>query len=265
MKKAILFAAHGSNNRAASSALGNILKMAQQKYPDLIIQSAFTSTHVLKKMKELGQKLPTVKQNLEQLAEKGVTHVVVQSLHVIPGSEFNNIKRLIGRVERGDIPLEKAVVGNPLLSGDREIDEVSDIILNLIEERDPENEALILVAHGSKYSDSGNALYDKFKQVLEAKDKSAYLGKLNAEDGIVTIAEKIRESGIKKAYMLPLLFGAGNHVKKDMAGEDNESWKNIVASRGIEVETIPQGIGEFDVFAERWMDNLAKAIKELEN
>ncbi len=265
MKKAILFAAHGSKNRAARSALGNILKMAKERYPDLIIQSAFTSTHVLKKMKEQGQKLPTVKQNLEQLAQEGVTHVVVQSLHVIPGSEFNNISRLISRVERGEIPLEKAVLGSPLLSGEKEIDEVSDMILNLIEKRDPEKEALILVAHGSKYSDSGNALYDKFKQILEAKDKNAYLGKLNAEEGIVEIGDRIKESGIKKAYMLPLLFGAGNHVKKDMAGENKDSWKNIVASRGIEVETVPQGIGEFDVFAERWMDNLAKAIKELED
>ncbi len=48
---------------------------------------------------------------------------------------------------------------------------ISDIILDLLEERNPQKEALILVAHGSKYSDSGNSLYDKFKEVLEAKDK----------------------------------------------------------------------------------------------
>lgn len=265
MKKAILFAAHGSKNRAASSALGNILKMAKERYPDILIQSAFTSGHILKKLNEQGQSLPTVKQNLEKLAESGITHVVVQSLHVIPGTEFNNISRLMDRVERGEIPLQKMVLGNPLLTGEREIDEVSDMILNMIEERNPEKEALILVAHGSKYSDSGNALYDRFKQALESKDKNAYLGKLNSKEEIVSISEKIKESGIKKAYMLPLLFGAGNHVKKDMAGDHDGAWKNIVASKGIKVITIPKGIGEFDIFAARWMDNLAKAIRELED
>ncbi|GEM_PF-5420846 len=66
MKKAILFAAHGSKNRAASSALGNILKMAKEQYPDVLIQSAFTSGHVLKKLKEQGQALPSLKQTLEK-------------------------------------------------------------------------------------------------------------------------------------------------------------------------------------------------------
>lgn len=265
MKKAILFAAHGSKNRAARSALGNILKMAKAQYPDILIQSAFTSGHVLKKLKEEGQKLPSIKQTLENFSKDGITHVVVQSLHVIPGTEFTNISRLIKRVEKGEIKLEKAVLGNPLLTNEQEIDEISDMILGLLEERNPDKEALILVAHGSKYSESGNSLYDKFKQTLESKDPNAYLGKLNSEDGIAKISEKIKNSGIKKAFLLPLLFGAGNHVNKDMAGDHEGSWKNIVAERGIEVIPVAKGIGEFDVFAKRWMDNLQKAIKELEN
>ncbi|CCO23917.1 sirohydrochlorin cobaltochelatase [Maridesulfovibrio hydrothermalis] len=265
MRKAILFAAHGSKNTAANSALGNILKMAEERHPDLLIKSAFTSRHVLKRLKEQGQDLLSIKQTLENFSKDGITHVVVQSLHVIPGTEFANISKLVSQVDDGKIKLEKAVLGNPLLTGEQEIDEISDMILSLLEERDPENEALVLVAHGSKHSDSGNSLYDKFKEVLERKDKNAYLGKLNVEEGIVEISEKIKKSGVKKAYLLPLLFGAGNHVIKDMAGNHDASWKNIVASRGIKVVTITKGIGEFDVFANRWMDNLQKAIKELEN
>lgn len=264
MKKAILFAAHGSKNRAASSAMGNILKMAKEAHPDIPVYSAFTSGHVLKKLREQGQKLPTVKQMLEKLSEEGFTHVVVQSLHVIPGTEFTNISRLLDRVAKGEIKFEKAVLGEPLLTNDQEIDEISDIILNLLEERDPQNEALILVAHGSKYSDSGNSLYDKFKEVLEKKDRNAYLGKLNSENGIEKISDRIKESGIEKAYLLPLLFGAGNHVKEDMAGERKESWKNVVASRGIDPIPVVQGVGEFDIFAQRWMDKLEKAISELD-
>ncbi|TIH15574.1 cobalt chelatase [Marinifilum sp. JC120] len=264
MKKAILFAAHGSKNRAASSALGNILKMAKEAHPDIPVYSAFTSGHVLKKLREQGQNMPTVKQNLENLAEEGVTHVVVQSLHVIPGTEFNNISRLLDRVDKGEIKFEKAVLGEPLLTNEQEIDEISDIILNLLEERDSQNEALILVAHGSKFSESGNSLYDKFKEVLEAKDKNAYLGKLNSEGGIEKISDCIKGSGVKRAYLLPLLFGAGNHVKKDMAGEHDGSWKNVVASRGIEPIPVVQGVGEFDIFAQRWMDKLEKAISQLD-
>ncbi|WP_319764925.1 sirohydrochlorin cobaltochelatase [Maridesulfovibrio sp.] len=264
MKKAILFAAHGSNNRASGSAIGNMLKMTKKAYPEIPVFSAFTSGHVLKKLREQGQELPSVKQNLENLSEKGFTHVVVQSLHVIPGTEFTNISRLLSRVEKGEIKFEKAVVGEPLLTNDQEIDEISDIILNLLEERVAQNEALILVAHGSKYSDSGNSLYDKFKEVLESKDKNAYLGKLNSDESIIKISDKIVESGIKKAYLMPLLFGAGNHVKKDMAGDHEGSWKNIVASRGIEAIPVAHGIGEFDTLARRWMAKLEKAMNELD-
>ncbi|SDL34860.1 sirohydrochlorin cobaltochelatase [Maridesulfovibrio ferrireducens] len=263
MKKAILLAAHGSNNRAANSALNNILKLAKAEYPDIPIKSAFTSYHVRKIMREQGQPIPSVEEILKSMHDDGITHVVIQSLHVIPGIEFHHITRILNKIAKGEIHFEKAVFGQPLLSDDQAVDEVSDLILSLLPDRDPEKDALILVAHGSRHS--GNIFYHKFKLVLEDKDKHSFLGAVSSPNDIVEITEKIKKAGLKRAFLLPLLFGAGNHVQKDMAGEDENSWKNIVAAGGIEPIPAIKGIGEFGIFADRWMDNLRDAIKKLDN
>ena len=263
MKKAILLAAHGSNNRAANTALGNILRLTQAEYPDLLIRTAFTSNHIRKMMTKQGQYLPSVGETLKSMHEEGITHVVIQSLHVIPGIEFHHITRILNKVEKGETPFKKAVFGQPLLSDNKDVDEVSDLILSLLQDRDPEKDALILVAHGSKHS--GNIFYHKFKLVLEGKDKHAFLGAVSSPTDIVEISEKIKKAGLKRAFLLPLLFGAGNHVQKDMAGEADDSWKNIVSASGIEPVPEIKGIGEFGIFADRWMENLRVAIKELDD
>ncbi len=262
MKKGILLAAHGSKNRAANSSLSNILKLTKAEYPDIPIKSAFTSYHVRQIMKKKGQPLPSVEEVLTSMHEDGITHVVIQSLHVIPGIEFHHITRILNKIEKGEINFEKAIFGQPLLSDEQAVDEVSDIILSLLPERDPQNDALILVAHGSRHS--GNIFYHKFKLALEEKDKNAFLGAVSSPTDIYEISDKIEKSGIKRAFLIPLLFGAGNHVQMDMAGDHDESWKNIVSAKGVEPIPIVRGIGEFDIFAKRWMDNLRNAIKELD-
>ena len=264
MKKAILLAAHGSKNCSSNSALGNILKMAKAEYPDVPVERAFTSGHVLKKLREQGLMLPTIKETLESMYKNGITHVVIQSLHVIPGTEFMSILRTIKKIEHTDINFTRAILGHPLLNNEQEVDEVSDMILSFIPERDPRKDGLILAAHGSRYSENGTTLYNKLKSTLKMKDANAYLCKLNLQDDIVNIGREIKKSGIERTFMVPLLFGAGNHVQRDMAGEHKHSWKNIVSACGTEVIPIVKGIGELDIFAARWMDNLRRAMIELE-
>ncbi|OEU71481.1 MAG: cobalt chelatase [Desulfovibrio sp. S3730MH75] len=264
MKKGILLAAHGSSNSAANSALDYLLNKVAAEYPNIPIQKAYTSNHILKALSKQGKHSPSIKGTLKEMNDEGITHIVIQSLHVIPGSEFENITLIISDIDCEDYTFKKAITGQPLLTNIQEIDEVSDIILTALPERDPENDALILVAHGSRHSENGSNIYKNFKYALEAKDKNAYMGRLNSQDDIVKIAAKIEASGQKKAFLLPLLFGAGNHVQKDMAGDHEESWKNIVSSKGIEAIPVIRGIGEFDIFANRWMDNLRNAIKKLD-
>jgi sirohydrochlorin cobaltochelatase len=37
---------------------------------------------------------------------------------------------------------------------------------------------------------------------------------------------------------------AGDHARNDMAGDEEDSWKNVIKSKGIQVITDLHGIGE---------------------
>lgn len=263
MKKAILFAAHGSRRSASKNAIENILKKARREFPDVIIETAYTSHYVRKKLCEVdGDCDLSIQQKLDMFKEQGVTHVVIQSLHVIPGAEFKTITRLLDKMtESGDSSL-KAVYGKPLLYSEQDMREVSDMIVGMPPERDDTTEALILVAHGSKHS---GEVYQDFQKILESRGHNAYMGKINTPQDIHDICKKIKQSGLEKAFLLPFLFGAGNHVQTDMAGNDEESWKSIVNSYGICAKPVVKGIGEFNIFADRWMNNLRRAFIEIEN
>jgi sirohydrochlorin cobaltochelatase len=262
MKKAILFAAHGSRRSASKNAIDNILKKAEREFPDVIIDTAYTSHYVRKKLCEIdGDCDLSIQQKLDAFMEQGVTHVVIQSLHVIPGVEFNTITRMLKKMEKDQNSPIKAVYGKPLLYDEQAMREVADMITGMPPERDERKEALILVAHGSKHS---GEIYGQFQEILESRGHNTYMGKINTPQDIHDICLKIQNSGVKEAFLLPFLFGAGNHVQSDMAGENEESWKNIVSSYGIKVMPVVKGIGEFNIFADRWMSNLRRAFKELE-
>lgn len=262
MKKAILFAAHGSRRSASRNAIDNILEKAHREFPEVIIETAYTSHYVRKKLCEMdGDCDLSIQQKLDLFREQGVTHAVIQSLHVIPGLEFKTITRMLDKMaEKKDSSL-RAIYGKPLLHNEQAMREVADMIVAMPPEREDKTEALILVAHGSKHS---GEVYHQFQQILEGRGRNAYMGKINTPQDIHDICDKIKKSGIEKAYLLPFLFGAGNHVQSDMAGDEEESWKSVVNSYDIQPIPVVKGIGEFDIFAERWMENLRRAFRELE-
>ena len=54
---------------------------------------------------------------------------------------------------------------------------------------------------------------------------------------------------LKKACLMPMLIVAGNHVREDLAGDQENSWKSRFKARGIQTEIILKGLGELDDIA----------------
>ena len=60
------------------------------------------------------------------------------------------------------------------------------------------------------------------------------------------VLSRIRERGFRKVILAPFMIVAGDHARNDLAGEDENSWKNIFARSGFRVETVLRGIGEWE-------------------
>ncbi len=68
------------------------------------------------------------------------------------------------------------------------------------------------------------------------------------------------EKKIKKAYLMPLMSVAGDHARKDMAGDGEESWVSILTKIGIECIPILKGTAEYDNVVEIWVDHLRTVL-----
>jgi sirohydrochlorin cobaltochelatase len=111
-KPAIVLAAFGTTTEAFQT-YNHFEKKVKERFPDYEIRWAFTSHKVRHKVaKEKGQKLNDLGTTLRELKAGGYSRVVIQSLHIVPGEEWD--KKVV-QVSR-DIPGLKVALGKPLLS-----------------------------------------------------------------------------------------------------------------------------------------------------
>ena len=93
----------------------------------------------------------------------------------------------------------------------------------------------------------------------------ASYGSLNYQvPEIDAIEEMLKENKIRKAYLMPFMSVAGDHVINDLAGNEEDSWKSVLTGAGIECIPVLKGMAEYDVFAKLWVDHLKTVMSHIE-
>ncbi|MBF0530988.1 MAG: sirohydrochlorin cobaltochelatase, partial [Deltaproteobacteria bacterium] len=189
------------------------------------------------------------------------THVVVQSLHTIPGEEYHNLMesaRSFSGLPKG---MKQVVIGDPLMSTTRDVERVADALLNSVPKSRTKNDAVIFLGHGTPHP--ANIYYPGLQFYLWKKDKNVFVG--TVEEGLSSeyVVSELKERNIKKAYLMPLLSVAGDHAQNDMAGNEPDSWKSILTKAGITCEPVLKGTGESDEIADIWIDHLKNALSRI--
>ena len=256
---AVLLAAYGSRAAGPKAALDAVADRVRAEWPDAPCTLCYTSPVMRDHMRRAGQKAPSPEEALDALRRAGVRRVAIQSLHIIPGSEFHDLLMLANARMQEDA-FERIEVGFPLLGGEAEIDRVAEALLELIPERNG-NEAVLLMGHGTLHP--GHAYYEALSGRLQRLDDTVFLGAMDADPGIADIRNQLLRRGIRKVYLLPFLFGAGGHAKRDMAGDGPASWKSILGAAGLEIEPILKGAGDYESLVTIWLDHLGDAMRRL--
>lgn len=60
------------------------------------------------------------------------------------------------------------------------------------------------------------------------------------------VLERVRAGNYRRVLLRPLMIVAGDHANHDMAGEEENSWKQIFTQAGYEVQCRLQGLGELE-------------------
>ncbi|MDR2301654.1 MAG: sirohydrochlorin cobaltochelatase [Deltaproteobacteria bacterium] len=282
-KPAIVLAAFGTTEVSAVNSILNIRDKVKAAFPDYDVHLAFTSNIIReiwhkrandaafkKENPNVPAELYVVKNALSVLAdiqENGARLVLVQSLHVTDGEEYQDLANLVTALSKYETlkpvlkPFPWIGVGEPALGlkdgQPKYLDRAVTALAPLAEKAKASNSALVLMGHGNEHLTQ--KVFDKLQTALrKAYGPQVYVGTVEAapqaEDIIAAI--KATKDAPTKALLAPMMIVAGDHALNDMAGAEEDSWGSLFKAAGFETEYFLTGLGSNDSWANIYVEHL---------
>lgn len=240
--KAILVISFGTTfSETREKTIEAIENDLAKAFPDRRLYRAWTSRFIIRKLKERdGLYIDTPSEALERMKRDGVTDVIVQPTHIIPGAEFN---KLTEEIKRHSEDFENLSVGVPLLTEEKDLKDTATAISNIFHDI-REDEALILMGHGTP--NGNNSVYTELEETFRnTGNNNVFIGTVEAVPALDDVLSAASAEGFKKAVITPLLIVAGDHALNDMAGDDEDSWTSTFRRAGFNVRCVVKGLGEY--------------------
>ena len=259
MKKGILLVAFGTTVPEAQISYDNIERSVKKTFPGIPVRWGYTSRTIIRKMAEKGKQLETPEEALSSMMREDFTHVVVQSLHVMPGAEFHDLVKNVQRFADMGEGIKKVVVGYPLMGTSEDVQRVAEIFLEIIPPERKKTDAVVFMGHGTHHP--ANVYYAALNYHVQKLDPNIFVGTVEGWPEIDEIKADLNQKRIKKTYLIPFMTVAGDHARNDMAGPEPDSWKSILEKEGIQCVPVLKGIAEFQEFVDIWVDHLRTAFE----
>jgi len=260
---AILLVAFGTSVPEATKAFDAIEARVREAFPGVEVRWAYTSKIVRDKLRKQGKALDDPAVALARMFDERFTRIVVASLHTIPGEEFHDLYR--------DVKAFKAMSGSdgrrfvvswPLLTSREKMETVARGVLKHVPKGRKPDEAVILMGHGSEHHPA-DAAYAAMNYWLQGIDPNVFVATVAGQPKLKDLVPGLKKKGIKKAYLMPLMLVAGDHVRNDMCGDEKKSWKSVLEAEGILVQCELKGTGEMPEVVDVWVDNIRSAYDGL--
>ena len=256
MKKAIVVVSFGTTYpETRKKTIEACETRITEAYPDYDVYRAFTSNMVIGRIKKQeGISINTTAQSLKMLKEQEYEEVIVQPLHVIPGSEYHKILK---QSEPFRSEFSKFKISRPLLTFQRDYEKVIESLDGLIEPL-TDKEAIVLMAHGSEHASF--ATYACLDHMLSEKPIEVCC--VESYPHLDDTIESLKAAGKTDLHLYPFMLVAGDHATNDMASNDEDSWKSQLIRAGFNVETHLVGLGENARIQDLYLSHLSELMEE---
>lgn len=255
-KKALVIVSFGTSYEEAVCAIENVERICQQAYPDYDFYRAWTSGMIIRKLaRTKNMVIYNPEEVFEKLAQEGYEEVLCQPSHVIPGIEND---KMIEMAAKYADRIPNIQIGAPLLWKEEDYYKVAQIILDELDKPLAEDEALVLMGHGSDHY--ANSAYSQLQNIFRSMGhENVFVGTVEGFPDIEYVISRLNRKEIKKTISMPLMIVAGDHARNDLAGDEEDSWKSILISNGYEPSFILKGLGEIDAIGELFVEHLSNA------
>lgn len=238
-----------------------------RSFPDYEIRRAFTSHIVIKVLRSRDKLIvDTPEEALLKIKNEGFKEVIVQSLHIMPGEEYEYVSKV---VENYKDSFEKIALGRPILyfkgDGEKLVDDYS-IAVEALRSQIPKCSAIVFMGHGTTHP--ANACYSCLQLVFRDKGiDNVYIGTVEGYPTAQNVINTLKREEIKEVTLMPFMIVAGNHCNIDMASDEADSWKQMFLKEGFKVNIYMHGIGEntmiHDIFVKHVRDAIEGKFKNI--
>jgi sirohydrochlorin cobaltochelatase len=277
-KSGILLVTFGSSYEEPQATFTNMDNAAKAEFPNTEIRWGYTSDIILNKLRQgngegsLNGEIidnDTPGEALEIMIEEGYSKFTVQSMHVIPGEEFDEMLETIEAIEN-KYPGVEIKVGKPLLESDADIKAVAQAMAAKFATQVSEG-PVCFMGHGTPHE--ADAQYAKLQTALQAINTNFFVGTVEgigfeagttSINGIITKLQALSPAPTK-VTVSPLMSIAGDHANNDMNGVTGEtdpaeqSWRERLEAEGYTVADVMKGLGDYDEINAIWMSHLSAA------
>ncbi len=260
-EKELLVVSFGTSyNDSRRLTIGAIEEAMEQSFPDYSVRRGFTSQIIIDRVKNRDHiAMDNVKEALERARDNGVKELVIQPTHLMDGLEYGD---LVEEAAQYSDAFEKVAVGKPLLTSEEDFKAVAQAIAEDTAQYDDGDTAICFMGHGTEAQ--ANQVYAKMQETLSAAGYDHYyVGTVEASPSLEDVMEAVKKGGYKRVVLKPLMIVAGDHANNDMAGDDEDSWKNIFEKEGYEVICLLNGLGELEAVQQLFADHARAAIDSL--
>lgn len=258
-RPAIVLTAFGTST-AAFETYQYLDQKVRERFPGHDLRWAYTSRKVRQKVKEEQQReLPDLAQVLQELQQQGYRRAVVQSLHIVPGEEWQ--KKVVATARKTGL---KVALGQPLLVKPEDHKRVLAAVAKDFP-ADLQREGVILVGHGSPVP-SGEKEYLNFHRLLRQTyaNKPVYFGVIEGKPEVKKAVAALKKTPVMRVTLIPFLLVAGDHYENDIMGDKDSLKAELQSDKPREVTGIPKGLGYNDGVVAVFLDHLSAALRQLE-
>lgn len=260
MVKAVIIVSFGTASLEGVKELENFEdNIKKELHGKFNIFKAFTSSSMSNILfNKYGKVVPRLEEILYKLSNERYKEVYIQPLHIIEGSEYSYINKILKEYK---YTFSKIRVGNVLMGETEEMFINGSKIIYEALNKNFKNKTsnILLIGHGSKAinDDKYKKIKDKF---IEEGFKNTYIGTLEGENLKEDILEMLLENKIEELYLVPILMLPGKHIVKDIFGT-NDSWKSLLENNNIKVNSIEKSLLQYDEIKSYYINNICKDLK----
>ncbi len=256
MKQGLICVGFGTTVPVARQEIAAVEQALVAAAPGRVFARAFTSGMIRRALAARGERVDSLPEALAKLRAAGCEDVAVQPTHFLCGVEYDKL-RAEALAVAGDFT--RLRVGRPLLASTGDLRALARVVEGLYPAAP--GQAVVLMSHGSAHF--ANLVYPALQTVFGLDGRpDICVGTVEGWPTLEEVRPVLRQRKTERVRLAPLMLVAGDHVRNDMAGAEQDSWKNILARDGYAVDCTLRGLGAVEEVQALYAAHLRELLAE---